>query len=164
MSEWERRKGGRWDSGELENETNLPVQILKRCYHCGSLLQFLAPNLYELLVLVPSSFSLWLRVSSSILPSLCFSSEDDVMPEAMCEMPVLSPQVMVDGCPSHTKLLEGLHWNERSHSDMGHFFGIFDQLIAVNGKVETNVLCRYIIVYKMLLVAHIASLQTCCKV
>lgn len=46
-------------------------------------------------------------VSSSILPSLCLSSEDDVMPEAMCEMPVLSPQVMFDGSPpSHTSSWE----------------------------------------------------------
>lgn len=47
---------------------------------------------------------------------------------------------------------------------MGHVFGIFEQLIAVRGKVESNVLLLHHIVYKMLVVAHIALLQTCCNV
>lgn len=140
MGERERWGWMKWHSRELENETDLSVQILKRCYPCGSLLLFSCLGLYH-------RFSCWCPlfshcgsgVSSSILPSLCLSSEDDVMPEAMCEMPVLSPQVMFDGSPLAHRLLEGLRRNEASQSDMGRFCGRFEQLLAVSSKVELNV-------------------------
>lgn len=77
-------------------------------------------------------------VSSSILPFLSLPSEDDVMHEAMCEMPVLSPQVMFDGRPSHTS-----SWKDdtgmRRVFQTWDTFEIFDQLRAVSSKAEINV-------------------------
>lgn len=60
--EWERDGGKRRDDRELENETHLSVQIVKRCYPRGSLFLFSSLSLYlTLFMSVPSIFSLWLR-------------------------------------------------------------------------------------------------------
>lgn len=135
MGEREQWGWGGWSgtAGNWRMRPFLSVKILKRCLLFSSL------GLYH-------RFSCWCplfshcgcSVSSSILPSLCLSSENDVMAEAMCEMPVLPPQVMFDGNPLAHQLLEGLRWNEASQSDMGRFGGIFEQLLAVSSKVEIN--------------------------
>lgn len=117
-------------------------------------------------MLVPSSFSLWLRrVFLHLALSLLFIRRwCHAWSDVWNACPLTTGHVW--WLPLTHKLLEGLQWNERSHSDTGRlfFFRIFDQLIAVSGKVEINVLWHSIIECKMLLVAHTASLQTCCSV